>query len=138
MGMLIAVLIAATVIGVVELWPHGQAGKPQGFGPTRTDGATVTRVSRVSCGGSGAHGCQRVDVKLTSGPNSGRTTHFTIVGQVGAIVLAAGDHIRVYPNRLPPGAVNAAGHKLDPYSFSDFDRRSAMLWLAVGFVVLLL
>jgi len=54
------------------------------------------------------------------------------------LALKTGDHIRVYRNKLPPGSVSASGRKADAYSFSDFDRRGPMLWLAVGFVVLLL
>jgi uncharacterized membrane protein len=40
----------------------------------------------------------------------------------------------VYKNVVPKGATT----HVEPYSFADFDRRGAMLWLAVGFAVLLL
>jgi uncharacterized membrane protein len=133
MGLAIGVLVAATVIGVVSLWPHGRA-HVQGFGPVKTEGAVVDAVRPVDCGVQGAHGCRRVTVSL----GHGRRTAFTIIGQVGSIALKQGDRIRVYKQPLPPGAVTAAGHKLDPYTFSDFDRRGPLLWLTVGFASLLL
>jgi uncharacterized membrane protein len=61
--------------------------------------------------------------------SSGRPSSFTIFGQQNTLALSIGDHIRVYATGAPNG---------DRYSFSDFDRRSTMLWFAIGFVVLLL
>jgi uncharacterized membrane protein len=61
-----------------------------------------------------------------------------VIGDAGAIAVEPGDHIRVYKNRVPAGAVNALGQKLDPYTFSDFDRHGTLLWLTIAFVSLLL
>jgi uncharacterized membrane protein len=138
MGLAVAVMVAFTVIGLVELWPHGRVLRGHSFGPVKTLGAVVTKVSAVSCAEPGARTCRRVFVKLAEGPQKGRTAHFTITGSIGSIALARGNHIRVYENKLPPNAVAASGHKIDRYSFSDFDRRGPMLWLAIGFAVLLL
>jgi uncharacterized membrane protein len=132
MGLALFVLIAFTVIGLVELWPRGTL-KHQSFGPVKTVGARVERVAPVACRLPGAHDCRRVTIRLSHG----RVTYFTITGSLGALSVKPGDHIRVYRNKLPPSAIAAGGH-LDPYSFSDFDRTAPMLWLAVGFVVLLL
>jgi len=76
-------------------------------------------------------------VKLAEGPQKGRESHFTIPNTVGSIALKGGDRIRVYRNRLPPNAV-AAGGRVDPYSFSDFDRLRPMLWLTFAFAGLLI
>jgi uncharacterized membrane protein len=130
MGLALAVLVAATVIGVVTLWPKGHKLHVQGFGSVKTHAAVIKEVKTVPCGEAGAHDCRRVTADL----GHGRLTSFTILGQIGSIALSPGDHIRVYKNFIPKGA--PAAH-LDAYSFSDFDRRGAMLWLAVGFAVLL-
>jgi uncharacterized membrane protein len=138
MGLAIAVMVAFTVIGLLELWPHGQVKGTAQLGPVKTLAAQVTGVSRVRCAQPGARDCRRVGVKLLEGAQKGQRTHFAIVGTIGSLALARGDRIRVYENKLPPGAVGAGGQKIDRYSFSDFDRRRPMLWLGIGFAVLLL
>ncbi|MDX6510694.1 MAG: hypothetical protein QOE36_198 [Gaiellaceae bacterium] len=137
MGLCVGVMVAFTVVGVIELWPHGHGPSAKSFGPVKTVAARVTDVAEVSCGQPGARNCRRVSVKLLEGPGSGHTSHFTITGSLGSLAIASGDKIRVYRNQLPPQAVQAGG-RVDPYSFADFDRLTPMLWLAVGFVVLLL
>ena len=136
--MLVAVgaLVAGTIVGLVILWPHGTPTSGAALGTTHTDGAVVDSVRSVACSDPGAHGCRRVTVTLTSGPRSGSHTVFTIVGQGSVLVLSAGDRIRVYRNAVPAGAT--AGPHVDPYSFSDFDRRKPLLWLGIAFVALLL
>jgi uncharacterized membrane protein len=130
--------VAVTVIGLVELWPHGKITGPN-LGLSHTESATVEAVRRIPCGLPGAKDCRHVDIEVTSGPRKGLHTFFTFVGSdVTVLALAPGDHIRVYPNKLPAGAQTVPGQKVGPYNFSDFDRRSAMFWLAIGFVALLL
>ena len=75
-------------------------------------------------------------VKLLEGPQKGQATLLTTVASVGSLDVAQGDRIRVYRNTVPAGT-GPATHG-DAYSFADFDRRNAMLWLGIGFVVLLL
>jgi uncharacterized membrane protein len=130
MGLALAVLVATTVIGVVTLWPKGHKLQVRGFGAVKTHAAVVKDVRTIPCGEAGAHDCRRVTADL----GHGHTTSFTILGQIGSIALGPGDHIRVYKNFIPKGA----SRNLDAYSFSDFDRRGAMLWLAIGFAVLLI
>ncbi|TML86257.1 MAG: YibE/F family protein [Actinobacteria bacterium] len=136
MGLAVAVSIAFTVIGLVELWPHDHTIRARGFAFPKTIAAKVLRADRVPCQGGAT--CRRVSVELLEGPAKGKTSRFTIIGSVGSLAIGRGDHIRVYENKLPAGAVSAAGHKVDRYSFSDFDRRSPMLWLAIAFASLLL
>jgi uncharacterized membrane protein len=137
MGLAVGLLVAITVIGLVALWPHGKLGGTA-LGLIHTEGATVEAVRQVPCGQLGAHGCRHVDIKVTSGPRKGLRTSFTVVGEIKVLALAPGDHIRVYPNKLPPGARTLPGQKLGPYNFSDFDRGGAMFWLAIAFAALLL
>ena len=136
MGVLVFVLLAATVIGLIELWPTGRT-HVRSLGSTRTSGARVLAVRDVACVPAGS-GCRRVTAKVLDGPRKGTVASFTIQGQVGSLALHGGDRIRVYRSALPPGAQRAPGQKADAYSFSDFDRRLPMLWLAAGFVVFLL
>ena len=134
----VGLLVAVTVVGLVTLWPHGAARVGEGLGTTHTDGAVVDSVRPVACSEPGAHGCRRVGITLTSGPSDGAHSAFTLVGQVSVLALKPGDRIRVYRNQLPPAARALPGPKIDPYSFSDFDRRKPMLVLGVAFVALLL
>jgi uncharacterized membrane protein len=138
MGLTVCVLVAVTVFGLVELWPRGSVSFGSGLGIVHTDGAVVERVRPVTCTQPGARDCRRVSIRLLSGPQSGARTGFTIIGQASILALKHGDRIRVYRNQLPAGVQGAPATKLDAYSFSDFDRRSPMLWLAVAFVVVLL
>jgi uncharacterized membrane protein len=131
MGLALALLVAATVIGVVTLWPKGQKIHVRGFGSVKTHAAVVKKVAEIPCRLAGAHGCRRVTVDL----GHGRVTSFTVMGEIGSIALSPGDHIRVYKNFIPTTGPKV---RLDAYSFSDFDRRGAMLWLAIGFAVLLI
>jgi uncharacterized membrane protein len=138
MGLTVCILAAVTVFGLVELWPRGPAHIGAGLGIVHTDAALVERVRSIRCTEPGARDCRRVSIKLLSGPQSGAHTGFTIVGQASILALKHGDRIRVYRNQLPKGVQGAPATRLDAYSFSDFDRRLPMLWLAVAFVVLLL
>jgi uncharacterized membrane protein len=131
LGLALALLVAATVIGVVTLWPKGQKIHVRGFGSVKTHAAVVKKVAEIPCRLAGAHGCRRVTVDL----GHGRETSFTVMGEIGSIALSPGDHIRVYKNFIPTTGPKV---RLDAYSFSDFDRRGAMLWLAIGFAVLLI
>ena len=122
---LVLALAAGTAVAVAVLWPHGRLGS--GIPTPATVGATVERVLATTCPAPGAHGCRRVEFSL----GGGRQGSFTIVGAQG-VALAAGDAIRVYANA--PQAARAIGR----WSFADFDRRSALLWLAAAFAALLL
>jgi hypothetical protein len=124
-----AVLLAvATVIGLAALWPHGK------LGPVATLGAVAKTVTTRSCRLSASHRCRVATVELLNGPQKGQLSSLTTVAAVGALDVQPGDHIRdirVYRNAIPPGSKNVE------QSFADFDRRGPMLWLAIGFAVLL-
>jgi uncharacterized membrane protein len=129
----VAILVFATIAGLVALWPHASVSRSGQFGPIHTVGAVAERVEAVPCALSASHICRVAHVKILDGPDKGRETTLTTVAAVGSLDVGTGDHIRVYKNTVPAGS-----RPTDAYSFSDFDRRSAMLWLGVGFVVLLL
>jgi len=130
----VAVLAVATLVGIVILWPHGKLGRSSQFGPIRTVAAVAERVEAVPCALSASHICRVAHVRILDGPEKGRRTVLTTVAAVGSLDVSQGDRIRVYKNTVPAGAAPPS----TDYSFADFDRRGAMLWLGLGFVVLLL
>ena len=135
--MLVLVLTAATVIGLIIYWPDGDRIRaPEGTTPPHTEAAKVVGVHSTPCGRiPGVRDCLRVTAELKSGPEEGRRIHFASALAEGR--FAVGDRIRVYKNPLPPDALGPAG-QVDPYSFSDFERRPPMLWLLGGFAALVL
>ena len=130
----VAVLAIATLVGLVILWPDGKLGQSNQFGPIRTVGAVAESVETVPCALSASHTCRVAHVRILDGSEKGRRTVLTTVAAVGSLDVAQGDRIRVYKNTVPAGSDRPS----DGYSFADFDRRGAMLWLGLGFVVLLL
>jgi uncharacterized membrane protein len=131
-----AVAVAATIIGLVILWPRGSVARPRSITTQKTLAAKVVSVVRTRCTVAGAAGCRTVRARLTQGADRGKTTTLLIAGTTGFGSLAAGDRIRVFKTPAPPPGVVAA--RVAPYSFADYDRRMPMLWLAIGFAVLLL
>jgi len=129
----VVVLAFATIFGLALLWPHGSLGRSAQFGPIRTVGGVAESVKSVPCALSASHTCRVAQVRILDGPAKGRTTTLTTVAAVGSLDVSKGDRIRVYKNPVPAGSRPTAA-----YSFADFDRRGAMLWLGIGFVVLLL
>jgi uncharacterized membrane protein len=134
LGAAVAVLVLATIFGLAALWPHGKLGRPGQFGPIHTVGAVAESVETRPCRLSASHRCRVATVKILDGPHKGELTQITTVAAVGSLDISKSDHVRVYKNAIPAGA---AGN-VPEFSFADFDRRGAMLWLTIGFVVLLL
>jgi uncharacterized membrane protein len=135
--MFVLVLAAATVIGLIVYWPDGDRIRaPEGTTPQQTEAAKVVGVHSTPCARvARVRDCLRVTAELKSGPDEGREIQFTFAAAEGNFDV--GDRIRVYKNRLPPEAIDAGG-RVDPYSFSDFERRPPMLWLLAGFAGLVL
>ena len=135
MVILVGVLAFMTIAGVAFLWPHGHLKRSPIVSP-HTVGARVTRVEPVRCSVAGNRGCSEVFARILGGRGKGTTTRFEIARTSG-FGLSSGDRIRVFRTPPPPKGTSASAH-LPPYSFSDFDRRLAMLELALVFAVLLL
>jgi uncharacterized membrane protein len=131
----LALLIAGTLISLIKLWPHGQIAHPSSLVVMRSQGAVVERVAETHCRSTLTGRCRVVTAKIRDGRGKGTLTSFDIVPAPGLGGLKAGDAIRIIRNPPPP---EGATIKLPAYSFSDFDRRGPMLWLGIGFVVLLL
>jgi uncharacterized membrane protein len=129
----VALLAVATIVGLVVLWPHGKLGRTGQFGPIRTVGAVAESVTTRPCALSASHRCRVATIKILDGPQKGHRTRLTTVAAVGSLDVSQGDHIRIYKNTVPAGSAG----KVPAYSFADFDRRGPMLWLTIGFAVLL-
>jgi len=123
----VAVLLLATVIGLIALWPSQQPGR----GPSEAFGgkslpATVTATGNIRCPGPTTQLCSRITIRVAHG----RTSTITLGPANIAPSVGAGAHIRVARVNAPA----AAG--AEPYSFVDYDRHGSLLWLAIAFAVL--
>ena len=136
LGLVTLLMVFSTIFGVALLWPRGELETTGRFGPIRTVGGLAERVEEVPCEISASKTCRVVHVRILDGEQKGRTVLLTTVAQVGSLDVSQGDRIRVYKTMLPPSAETPANR--DTFSFADFDRGRAMLWLAIAFVVLLL
>lgn len=134
-------LLAATVAGVVSLWPsHRQHPIPPQF--QNTGGGTVTFVSgrvhnigQAPCGTAtpGAplspNRCVEIHVALTGGQVG--TIEYPVGQQAGVPTFHIGDRVRLARTRDP-----ITGGSL--YDFDDFERGTPLLLFAVVFAVLVI
>lgn len=130
-------LAALTLVGLVILWPE-QSDLPRSplLAPAKTERAQIRSLRDVACGQQQGLGgdCVRVTAEIQSGADEGESVEFTVAG-VGD-VLGIGDKIRVFKNPQPAARSEVGGIPIDPYTFTDFERRSPILWLAIMFAVL--
>jgi uncharacterized membrane protein len=121
---------------MVELWPRGpEPTLPANSTRLRTERAEVEGVQRSPCPNARGRTCLRIVARLRSGADEGETTSFTLGEARGDPKLTVGDDIRVFKNPVPENAV-IGSFRIDPYGFSDYERRAPMLWLALGFAAL--
>jgi uncharacterized membrane protein len=132
----LGVIVAATVIGLVTLWPNERTLRaPPGSIPTRTEQARVVAVREAPCSEGTQALCQRATVELKSGRDRGKRTSFTVGNVAGAVIPSVGDKVRVAPNPVPAG-VTIGGVRPDPYTFADFERRTPLALLFVLFAAI--
>jgi uncharacterized membrane protein len=140
----LAALAVVTLVGLIDLWPHGDGIEAApGVGALASESATVIAVDAEGCrssvaGDPGASdavtGCRRVTVRLTSGPDEGDEAGFDIGGPVD---IGVGDEVRVSATGIPDDAV-IGGVAADRYAFADFERRSVLLWLTIAFAAIVI
>jgi uncharacterized membrane protein len=128
---LVVPLLAATVLGLVVLWPADPNPPTPDFmgGPARLADATVVKVDRRPCGGAGDSLCQQASVKLTggAGAETGKVVDVEIGQGADSPVLHGGDKIVV--GRVGSGEADEDGG----WYFSDYQRRGPLVALAVFF-----
>lgn len=135
---------ALTIAGVVLLWPDGtKLAAIREHTPFAAPGVTTTtaRVTRVapacegtdqsgqSDGGRGA--CGTVEVRVLEGIGEGDRARVRVAPEVTASGLGAGDVVQLL--RTPP----QHGQPVS-YTYDTIHRTTSLLWLAVGFVVVVI
>jgi uncharacterized membrane protein len=133
----VAIVVVATIVLLVVLWPTGGSVRSRSIAVSKTNGARVSHVSQVRCAVAASQLCQVVTARLLDGRDKGTSTTFDFLPTPGAARLAVGDRIRVLRNPPPPKGAPAA-QRLGKYSFADYDRRLPLVWLGIAFAVLLL
>jgi uncharacterized membrane protein len=131
----VAVVIAGAlaVLGLVAYWPRSDAPElpPQ---PNTYVDATATGVDTQTCDDfeTGATTpCQVVTALLTSGADDGDEIEFQVHStQFNVPELHEGDDIVLLDVATSPPEFR--------YSFSDFQRRTPLLWLVAAFVVVVI
>jgi uncharacterized membrane protein len=137
---LVVPLLAATVLGLVVLWPADANPPTPDFmgGPARLADATVVKVDNRPCGGSDDQSggqtvlCQQASVKLTgsnAGAEKGKVVDVEVSQGADSPVLHSGDKIVV--GRVGTGEGDDDGG----WYFSDYQRRGPLMALAVFFAV---
>ena len=123
----VLVLAAATVVGLIALWPTGESrhGGSEAFGG-KTTGAKVSAVRDIRCPGPTAQKCRQLAIDV-----DGRSSPLTLGPSNLAPDIRRGDAIRVQRVKAPPGRAH-----VEPYAFAGLDRRGTLVWLLVAFCVL--
>ncbi len=128
------VLLIATAVGLVVLWPEGRQQ------PERLPGATsepraaeVVGSEKIRCRAPQATDCRQLTIELREGPDEGKRSTLSVGDAGPAPGLDEGARIRVIKTEIPPGANRRA---LDAYTLVEVDRRSPMLWLVLAFAAL--
>lgn len=128
MGVVVAGALA--VLGIVALWPRGEA-PDLGIQPNRFVDATVTSVEDGQCQEIEVDtpgDCELVGARLTSGPDSGDNITFQVrATQFEVPPLETGDNVVLLDVESSPAEFR--------YSFADFQRTTPMLWLVGAFGV---
>ena len=132
----LALLAAATVAGLLILWPSGEVFQLRPVAVGKDQSAKVELIERKECPQSRRSFCQILSVRLTSGEGKGSATSLTMPGTDLAPRFRVGDEIRVLPvNPVADPASGAPELGIDAYSFIDFERRRPLVLLAALFLL---
>jgi uncharacterized membrane protein len=116
-------LLLATVVGLVVLWPHGRpASLPSAAQAGATVRATVVSKSIEDCGGPTRQQCLHVSARLQDGRDRSRVVPVLIGPTDFAPDVGTGQSIRV----LAGGGT---------FAFAEVDRRAPLLWLAIAVAI---
>jgi uncharacterized membrane protein len=131
-----AMIAAATVVGLVLLWPgHVESQVAQGI-TVESEEAKVDSVREGFCAGLVTQQCQLVKATIESGAEKGKRIEIQLSAGGLDPDVDPGDQIRVAKAPEPPkGAPAVAG---TGYTLYDFERRAPMLLLFALFVLVVL
>lgn len=128
-------MLAATAAGLVLLWPEDPTPPiPDVIGPpAELVDASVTGVDRRPCAGTEEDQgvtCQATTLRLSDGPEAGRTVQLEVSEGPGSPILRTGDRIVI--GRVGGGDDADDG---DSWYFADYQRRTPLLLLGVCFAL---
>jgi uncharacterized membrane protein len=127
----VVALVAATIVGLVVLWPAAAGPARPAFAAPGASfpSGTVLAVKTVPCpaGGSAHDTCGQADVRVNQGPDAGEVVSV----QLSPDVMAAGITNRVVLVRSPQGTQAS-------YTLQDLDRKGPLLLLTALFVLAVL
>jgi uncharacterized membrane protein len=127
----VAVLVAATLLGLALLWPREDRLALPGPGEGARS-AEVVSVTSEGCPADGSRGCRVLGLRFGDGERSSATYS----GDTFSVPVDVGDTVRVVPNLAPGAARPIDTTAAEPWVFVDQDRRSPLLWLALAFAAL--
>ncbi|MDQ3632522.1 MAG: YibE/F family protein [Actinomycetota bacterium] len=133
-AVVVAVIAVAVAAAMVLLWPGAGETATQRVASAAERGKVVA-VRALRCRAPEARDCRQLDVELLTGPESGLTTQIRVGESLSDSAADVGDEVRVVQNDVPAGVDEAL---IDRYTINDFERRQPLLWLAIGFVVIVL
>ena len=119
---LVAVIAAATVIGLLALWPYGFT--PHGAPVTPTLTASVQHVAQEPCRTPTPQQCRTLTIVA-----EGRRVTLSLGPVTSAPAVDAGETIRV--TRTPTAPGEARPPHFEPYAFADVDRHGSLLWMGL-------
>ncbi|MFN8112797.1 MAG: YibE/F family protein [Solirubrobacterales bacterium] len=133
---LVGVIALGTVIGMVAMWPRGEAPALdfiEGTSLGETTPAKVVAVTSYECAEFATGSCQRATLELNGGPEEGSTVESELNTGGALPSFAVGDEVRVLKNVVPAGADPT---QVSDYTIVDYERKSQLLWLTVIFAAL--
>ncbi|HKJ56911.1 MAG TPA: YibE/F family protein [Nitriliruptoraceae bacterium] len=119
----VGVIVVATTIGMVLLWPARDVVEPEGT-QSLTGAEVLTVASLDDLPEDAPPGSQSVDVtmRLTGGPDQGE-------------VVTTQAFLEGLPELVPGQQVRVVGNAADGYYIADYERSSALWLLAALFVI---
>src|SRR5919204_5795854 len=72
----VGVVVVATIVALVVLWPAGGSVRSRSIAVSKTDGARLSRVATVRCAVAATQLCQLVTATLLDGRDKGTKTTF--------------------------------------------------------------
>lgn len=131
---IVLLLVVTVIVGGAVLWPSSTTIEGQ-QPAAEAERAEVVGERGIACRAPSARDCHRLDLRVLTGPEKGTRTFLRIGDSLSDPHVDVGDELRVVKNEIPEGALVAG---IDPYTFSDFERRIPLVWLALIFVVVVL
>ena len=126
---------ALTILGLIAMWPGGEAPDLGDLPPRSYVHATITGVDNDACPGievPGQDACLRYGADLHSGPDDGESVDFQVLAtDVEVPELHEGDKVVLLDFANSP----------DPqfrYQFYEYQRSTPLLWLLVAFAAVVI